>query len=51
MNIGKLTFNGNLILAPMAGITNLPMRLLCKRYGASLVYSEMISSEAVVRGN
>lgn len=51
MNIGKLRINGNLILAPMAGVTNLPMRLLCKRYGASLVYSEMISSEAVVRGN
>ena len=51
MNIGKLKLNGNLILAPMAGITNLPMRLLCKKYGASLVYSEMISGEAVVRGN
>jgi tRNA-dihydrouridine synthase len=32
-------------------VTNSPLRLLCKKYGASLVYSEMISSEAVVREN
>lgn len=49
MNIGKLRLNGNLVLAPMADITNLPFRMLCKRYGASLVYSEMIASDAVVR--
>ncbi|MDD5614606.1 MAG: tRNA-dihydrouridine synthase family protein [Candidatus Methanoperedens sp.] len=51
MKIGKLKLPGNLVLAPMSGITNLPLRLLCKKYGASLVYSEMISSEAVVREN
>lgn len=49
--IGKLRLDGNLILAPMSGVTNLPSRLLCKKYGASLVYSEMTSSEAVVRQN
>ncbi len=49
MKIGKLKLPGNLVLAPMSGMTNLPLRLLCKKYGASLVYSEMISSEAVVR--
>ena len=51
MNFGKLNLHGNLVLAPMSGVTNLPFRLLCKKYGASLVYSEMISSEAVVREN
>jgi tRNA-dihydrouridine synthase B len=51
MKIGKLMLQGSLVLAPMSRVTNLPLRLLCKKYGASLVYSEMISSEAVVRGN
>ena len=51
MKIGKLKLPGNLVLAPMSGVTNLPLRLLCKKYGASLAYSEMISSEAVVREN
>jgi nifR3 family TIM-barrel protein len=51
MNFGKLNLHGNLVLAPMSGVTNLPLRLLCKKYGASLVYSEMISSEAIVREN
>ncbi|MCZ7395127.1 MAG: tRNA-dihydrouridine synthase family protein [Candidatus Methanoperedens sp.] len=51
MNIGKLRLDGNLILAPMSDVTNLPFRLLCKKYGASLVYSEMKCSEAIVRQN
>lgn len=51
MNIGKLKLNGNLILAPMSGVTNLPFRLLCKKYGAALVFSEMACSEAIVRKN
>jgi nifR3 family TIM-barrel protein len=51
MKIGNLNLHRNLVLAPMSGVTNLPLRLLCKKYGASLVYSEMISSEAIVREN
>jgi len=51
MNIGKLRLDGNLILAPMSSVTNLPFRLLCRRYGASLVYSEMVFSEAILRQN
>ncbi|NJD76697.1 MAG: tRNA dihydrouridine synthase DusB [Candidatus Methanoperedens sp.] len=51
MNIGKLKLDGNLILAPMSGVTNLPFRLLCKKYGAALVFSEMACSEAIVRQN
>ena len=51
LTIGKLRLDGNLVLAPMSGVTNLPFRLLCRKYGASLVYSEMTSSEAIVRRN
>ncbi len=51
MNIGPVKLPNNLILSPMAGITNLPFRLICKEYGAGLVFSEMISAEALVRGN
>jgi len=38
-----------LVLAPMAGITDVAFRELCKRYGASLTYTEMISADALVR--
>ena len=34
----------------MSSVTDMPFRILCKKYGASLVYSEMVSSEAVIRG-
>ena len=51
MKIGNVKLEGNLILAPMAGITNLPFRLLCKKYGADLVYSEMINLNALSRNN
>ncbi len=51
LDIGNLRLKGILVLAPMSGVTNLPFRLLCKKYGASLAYSEMTSSEAVVRKN
>ncbi|MCX9010417.1 MAG: tRNA dihydrouridine synthase DusB [Candidatus Methanoperedens sp.] len=49
MDIGNLRLEGNLMLAPMSSVTNLPFRLLCRRYGASLVYSEMVFSEAVLQ--
>ncbi|MFH1211700.1 MAG: tRNA-dihydrouridine synthase family protein, partial [Candidatus Woesearchaeota archaeon] len=42
---------GKAVLAPMAGITDIAFRILCKRYGAALTISEMISAEAVVRNN
>lgn len=47
MQIGKLKLSGNIFLAPMAGITDLPFRLLCKEQGASLVYTEMVSAKAM----
>lgn len=47
MQIGNLTLTGNIFLAPMAGVTDLPFRILCKEQGASLVYTEMISAKAM----
>ncbi len=44
MQIGPYALENNLILAPMAGVTDRPFRQLCKRLGAGLVVSEMLSS-------
>ena len=51
MEIGNLTLSGNVFLAPLSGITDAPFRLLAKRYGAGLVYTEMVSAEGLSRGN
>ena len=48
MKIGNLTLDNNVILAPLAGITNLPFRLLAKASGCGLVCSEMISANGLV---
>jgi len=48
MQIGNLTLDNNVILAPLAGITNLPFRLLAKASGCGLVFSEMISANGLV---
>lgn len=47
LKIGKLKLNSNLILAPMAGITDLPYRLLCRKFGAELAFVEMINCRSV----
>ncbi len=47
--LGALTLKNNLILAPMAGITDLPMRLIAREYGASLCFTEMVSAHGLVR--
>jgi tRNA-dihydrouridine synthase B len=44
MQIGPYSLSGRLILAPMAGVTDRPFRSLCRRHGASLAVSEMVSS-------
>ena len=49
--IGNVHIKGNLILGPMAGVTDLPFRLLCKEKGADLVYSEMVSAKGVQFNN
>ncbi len=45
VRIGPYTLNNSLILAPMAGVTDQPFRQLCKRLGAGLVVSEMVTSD------
>lgn len=47
LNIGNVKLENNIILAPMAGITDLPFRLITKEFGTSLVYTEMVSSKAI----
>ena len=47
MQIGNVVLKNNVFLAPMAGVTDLSFRRLCARYGAGLVYSEMVSSKAL----
>lgn len=49
IKIGPVEIEGNVILAPMSGVTEMPFRRLVKRHGASLVVSEMIASQAMIR--
>lgn len=51
LEIGNVTINGNLILGPMAGVTDLPFRLLCKEQGADYIYTEMVSAKAILYNN
>lgn len=51
LKIGNVTLENNLILAPMAGVTDLPFRLLCKEQGAGLVCMEMVSAKAILYDN
>lgn len=51
LTIGNVTLDNNLILAPMAGVTDLPFRLLCRRMGAGLVCMEMVSAKAIYYNN
>ena len=45
MRLGPYTLDNNLLLAPMAGVTDKPFRQLCKMYGAGLAVSEMVASD------
>ena len=47
MNISSLELDGNVFLAPLAGVTDLAFRGLCKRMGCNLVYTEMVSAKAL----
>ena len=51
LTIGKVILQNNLILAPMAGVTDLPFRLLCSEQGAGLAGMEMVSAKAIWYGN
>lgn len=47
MNIGELSLGNPILLAPMAGVTDMPFRILCKEQGCGLVYTEMVSAKAL----
>lgn len=49
--IGQVEISGELVLGPMAGVTDLPFRLLCKEQGADLLYTEMISAKGIYYHN
>ncbi len=49
VNIRETLKTNPLVLAPMAGITDLPFRVICREMGAGIVYSEMVSAEALIR--
>ena len=51
LKIGNVTLDNNIVLAPMAGVTDLPFRLLCKEQGAGLICMEMISAKAIYFNN
>lgn len=51
MKIGNVELENNVFLAPMAGVTDLPFRLLCKEMGCGLVYSEMVSAKGILYNN
>ena len=47
MKIGNVELENNIILAPMAGVSDLPFRLLCREQGAGMVCTEMVSAKAI----
>ncbi len=49
--IGDIVINGRVVLASMSKITDLPFRLLCRKLGANLAFTEMVNCNAVSRGN
>ncbi|MCH3917862.1 MAG: tRNA dihydrouridine synthase DusB [Spirochaetia bacterium] len=51
LSVQGISIKGNLILAPMAGYTDKPFRMLCLEHGASITVSEMVSSEGIARRN
>lgn len=51
MQIGKLKLDAPLVLAPMAGITDLPFRLICRRLGCGMTVSEMVSAKGLLYKN
>ena len=51
LSIGSVTLENNVILAPMAGVTDLPFRVLCREMGCGLVCTEMVSAKAILHNN
>ena len=51
MKIGNIEIKNSVALAPMAGVTDLPFRILCKEFGCGLLYTEMVSAKAILYKN
>lgn len=51
MKIGNISFDNNVFLAPMAGVTDISFRGLCKEMGCGMVYTEMVSAKALYYGS
>ncbi|MDP6399768.1 MAG: tRNA dihydrouridine synthase DusB [Candidatus Marinimicrobia bacterium] len=51
MKIGSIGIETPVLLAPMAGVTDYPFRILCKEMGAGIVYSEFVSADGIIREN
>ena len=51
LRIGNVELDNNLVLAPMAGVTDLPFRILCKEQGCGLLCTEMVSAKAILYKN
>ena len=49
LRIGNTVLENNVILAPMAGVTDLPFRVLCREQGAGCVVTEMVSAKMCIR--
>ena len=51
MRIGNVNIESRVALGPMAGVTDLPFRILCKEQGCGLIYTEMVSAKAILYNN
>ena len=51
MNIGKINIEQAVLLAPMEDVTDIPFRLICKKLGADIMYTEFVNSEGLVRNS
>src|SRR6478672_7118130 len=51
IRIGPIQFDGQVLLAPMSGVSDLAMRRIARRFGAALVFSEMVAAETFLRGD
>lgn len=51
MKIGNINIENNLVLAPMAGVTDFPFRKICREMGCGLLYTEMVSAKAILYKN
>lgn len=51
MKIGNINIENNLVLAPMAGVTDYPFRKICREMGCGLLYTEMVSAKAILYKN